>query len=194
MWPTRSWTIWSHRPSIHWLLLRSMMWDLASQWWETRLLVGMEAFADHADTMEYSDRDHTGLPFPCSVDVVPVPKNLQFSDVTQTSFRATWEHGSPDMAMYRIGWSKAGENDFQYVSKNHLCRNYLMVPTEPALAQLSGQRRQREHGKCRLLNHLQGHNSCILLLQQFYPLALCVGVFFIRTSWAMTRQAMSWRT
>lgn len=56
-------------------------------------------------------------PFPFgSADVVPAPKNLQFSDVTQTSFRATWEHGAPDVALYRIGWSKKGDNDFQYVS------------------------------------------------------------------------------
>uniref|UniRef100_A0A3Q0R0B0 Collagen alpha-1(XII) chain n=1 Tax=Amphilophus citrinellus TaxID=61819 RepID=A0A3Q0R0B0_AMPCI len=38
-------------------------------------------------------------------DVVPAPKNLRFSEVTQTSFRATWEHGAPDVALYRIGWA-----------------------------------------------------------------------------------------
>ncbi|XDV42634.1 hypothetical protein PO909_011260 [Leuciscus waleckii] len=47
-------------------------------------------------------------------DVVPAPKNLRFSQVTQTSFRAHWEHGAPDVALYRIGWSKSGENNFQY--------------------------------------------------------------------------------
>ncbi|XP_067312279.1 collagen alpha-1(XII) chain isoform X8 [Pseudorasbora parva] len=47
-------------------------------------------------------------------DVVPAPKNLRFSQVTQTSFRATWEHGAPDVALYRIGWTKSGENNFQY--------------------------------------------------------------------------------
>ncbi|KAM7403882.1 hypothetical protein PAMA_004351 [Pampus argenteus] len=47
-------------------------------------------------------------------DVVPAPKNLQFSEVTQTSFRATWEHGAPDVALYRIGWTKKGDNNFQY--------------------------------------------------------------------------------
>lgn len=131
--------------------------------------------ADHDDTMEHCGRDHTDLPFLCSVDVVPAPKNLQFSDVTQTSFRATWEHGAPDVALYRIGWSKKGENDFKYVSKNHLCRYCLMVPTETALALLSGQRRQRGHGKCRLLNHLLGCNSSVLMLQQFSPShALCL--------------------
>ncbi|XP_076874166.1 collagen alpha-1(XII) chain isoform X2 [Brachyhypopomus gauderio] len=46
-------------------------------------------------------------------DVVPAPKNLRFSEVTQTSFRATWEHGAPDVALYRIGWTKKGENDYK---------------------------------------------------------------------------------
>lgn len=53
-----------------------------------------------------------------SADVVPAPKNLQFSDITQTSFVATWEHGAPDVALYRIGWTKRGEGNFQYVSSN----------------------------------------------------------------------------
>ncbi|XP_061901199.1 collagen alpha-1(XII) chain isoform X3 [Entelurus aequoreus] len=44
-------------------------------------------------------------------DVVPAPKNLQFSEVDLTSFRATWEHGAPDVALYRIGWTKKGQND-----------------------------------------------------------------------------------
>ncbi|XP_077094714.1 collagen alpha-1(XII) chain isoform X3 [Siphateles boraxobius] len=47
-------------------------------------------------------------------DVVPVPKNLRFSQVTHTSFRAHWEHGAPDVALYRIGWTKSGETNFQY--------------------------------------------------------------------------------
>uniref|UniRef100_A0A671NAY3 Collagen, type XII, alpha 1a n=1 Tax=Sinocyclocheilus anshuiensis TaxID=1608454 RepID=A0A671NAY3_9TELE len=34
-------------------------------------------------------------------DVVPAPKNLRFSQVTQTSFRAHWEHGAPDVSLYR---------------------------------------------------------------------------------------------
>ncbi|XP_068454822.1 collagen alpha-1(XII) chain [Clinocottus analis] len=46
-------------------------------------------------------------------DVVPAPKSLQFSDVTQTSFRVTWEHGAPDVALYRIGWSKKGSQDVE---------------------------------------------------------------------------------
>lgn len=51
------------------------------------------------------------------VDVVPAPKNLRFSDVTLTSFKAHWEHGAPDVALYRIGWSKSGEFNYQYVRK-----------------------------------------------------------------------------
>ncbi|XP_072221652.1 collagen alpha-1(XII) chain isoform X2 [Leuresthes tenuis] len=47
-------------------------------------------------------------------DVVPAPKNLRFSEVTQTSFRATWDHGAPDVALYRIGWTKKGEVNYQY--------------------------------------------------------------------------------
>ncbi|TTT46706.1 Collagen alpha-1(XII) chain [Bagarius yarrelli] len=47
-------------------------------------------------------------------DVVPAPKNLRFSEVTQTSFRATWEHGAPDVALYRIGYVKKGGTDIQY--------------------------------------------------------------------------------
>lgn len=60
-------------------------------------------------------------------DVVPAPKNLQFSDVTQTSFRATWDHGAPDVALYRIGWSKKGENNYNFVSLSRVemvCRGH----------------------------------------------------------------------
>uniref|UniRef100_W5NJS9 Collagen alpha-1(XII) chain n=1 Tax=Lepisosteus oculatus TaxID=7918 RepID=W5NJS9_LEPOC len=51
-------------------------------------------------------------------DVVPAPKNLRFSEVTQTSFRATWDHGAPDVALYRIGWVKQGGSDIQYAILN----------------------------------------------------------------------------
>ncbi|KAJ8275019.1 hypothetical protein COCON_G00096440 [Conger conger] len=46
-------------------------------------------------------------------DVVPAPKNLQFSEVTQTSFRATWEHGAPDVALYKVSWVKKGEQNWE---------------------------------------------------------------------------------
>lgn len=62
------------------------------------------------------NEDHTSPFFVSFVDVVPAPKNLRFSEVTQTSFRATWEHGAPDVALYRIGWAKKGDA-FQYVRK-----------------------------------------------------------------------------
>ncbi|XP_063040582.1 collagen alpha-1(XII) chain isoform X2 [Engraulis encrasicolus] len=58
----------------------------------------------------------TGSPMlnKATTDVVPAPKNLRFSEVTQTSFRAHWEHGAPDVALYRIGWTKHGEQNLQY--------------------------------------------------------------------------------
>uniref|UniRef100_A0A3B3HJT5 Collagen, type XII, alpha 1b n=1 Tax=Oryzias latipes TaxID=8090 RepID=A0A3B3HJT5_ORYLA len=64
----------------------------------------------------------TGAPMLGSAitDVVPAPKNLRFSEVTQTSFRATWEHGAPDVALYRIGWTKKGENDFEILANDML--------------------------------------------------------------------------
>ncbi|XP_031437444.1 collagen alpha-1(XII) chain isoform X2 [Clupea harengus] len=46
-------------------------------------------------------------------DVVPAPKGLKFSDVTQTSFRTTWEHGAPDVLLYRVSWTKKGEQNFE---------------------------------------------------------------------------------
>ncbi|XP_064187346.1 collagen alpha-1(XII) chain-like isoform X2 [Anguilla rostrata] len=51
--------------------------------------------------------------------VVPSPKNLRFSEVTQTSFRATWEHGAPDVALYRISWTKQGDSNLQYAILNN---------------------------------------------------------------------------
>uniref|UniRef100_A0A673M076 Collagen alpha-1(XII) chain n=1 Tax=Sinocyclocheilus rhinocerous TaxID=307959 RepID=A0A673M076_9TELE len=53
-------------------------------------------------------------------DVVPAPKNLRFSQVTQTSFRAHWEHGAPDVSLYRVGWTKSGENNFQYYCSGNI--------------------------------------------------------------------------
>ncbi|KAJ8392978.1 hypothetical protein AAFF_G00068820 [Aldrovandia affinis] len=50
--------------------------------------------------------------------VVPAPKNLRFSEVTTTSFRATWEHGAPDVALYRISWTKQGDANLQYAILN----------------------------------------------------------------------------
>ncbi|XP_019742733.1 collagen alpha-1(XII) chain isoform X4 [Hippocampus comes] len=64
-------------------------------------------------------------------DVVPAPKNLRFSEVTQTSFRATWEHGAPDVALYRIGWSKRGENNFQYAILNSDETTHVLENLDP---------------------------------------------------------------
>ncbi|XP_028296318.1 collagen alpha-1(XII) chain isoform X2 [Gouania willdenowi] len=47
-------------------------------------------------------------------DVVPAPKRLQFSEVTQDSFKVTWDHGAPDVALYRFVWTKKDENNVQY--------------------------------------------------------------------------------
>uniref|UniRef100_A0A3B5LC37 Collagen alpha-1(XII) chain n=1 Tax=Xiphophorus couchianus TaxID=32473 RepID=A0A3B5LC37_9TELE len=64
-------------------------------------------------------------------DVVPAPKNLEFSDVTQTSFRATWEHGAPDVALYRIAWSKKGESNFLDAILNSDETTHVMENLEP---------------------------------------------------------------
>ncbi|KAM6912519.1 collagen alpha-1(XII) chain-like isoform 2-T2 [Xenentodon cancila] len=64
-------------------------------------------------------------------DVVPAPKNLRFSEVTQTSFRATWEHGAPDVALYRIGWTKKGDNNFQYAILNNDETTHVLENLEP---------------------------------------------------------------
>uniref|UniRef100_A0A8D3A6H2 Collagen alpha-1(XII) chain n=1 Tax=Scophthalmus maximus TaxID=52904 RepID=A0A8D3A6H2_SCOMX len=63
--------------------------------------------------------------------VVPAPKNLRFSEVTQTSFRATWEHGAPDVALYRIGWTKKGETNFQYSILNSDETTHVLENLEP---------------------------------------------------------------
>ncbi|KAM8833742.1 collagen alpha-1(XII) chain isoform 2-T2 [Synchiropus picturatus] len=64
-------------------------------------------------------------------DVVPAPKNLRFSEVTQTSFRATWEHGAPDVALYRIGWTKKGESNFEYAILNNDETTHVLENLEP---------------------------------------------------------------
>ncbi|XP_053566419.1 collagen alpha-1(XII) chain isoform X2 [Bombina bombina] len=40
---------------------------------------------------------------------VPAPVNLRFSEVTSNSFRGTWDHGAPDVALYRISWTPVGQ-------------------------------------------------------------------------------------
>ncbi|KAF3844687.1 hypothetical protein F7725_007850, partial [Dissostichus mawsoni] len=64
-------------------------------------------------------------------DVVPAPQNLRFSEVTQTSFRATWDHGAPDVALYRIGWNKKGETNFQYSILNNDQITHVLEGLDP---------------------------------------------------------------
>ncbi|XP_059211841.1 collagen alpha-1(XII) chain [Centropristis striata] len=66
---------------------------------------------DVAVTPMYDDGPGAPMLGSAITDVVPAPKNLQFSEVGHTSFRATWEHGAPDVALYRIGWNKRGGGD-----------------------------------------------------------------------------------
>ncbi|KAL3968337.1 C-type lectin domain family 4 member A [Sarotherodon galilaeus] len=63
-------------------------------------------------------------------DVVPAPKNLRFSEVTHTSFRAHWEHGAPDVALYRIGWVKKGDTNTQYAILNNDETTHLLENLE----------------------------------------------------------------
>ncbi|CAL1574935.1 unnamed protein product [Knipowitschia caucasica] len=62
---------------------------------------------------------------------VPAPKNLRFSEVTQTSFRAHWEHGAPDVALYRIGWVKKGDTNNQYAILNNDETTHVLENLEP---------------------------------------------------------------
>uniref|UniRef100_A0AAY5EVL3 Collagen, type XII, alpha 1a n=1 Tax=Electrophorus electricus TaxID=8005 RepID=A0AAY5EVL3_ELEEL len=62
-------------------------------------------------------------------DVVPAPQNLRFSEVAQTSFRAHWEHGAPDVALYRIGWTKSGESNYDILSNDET--THLLEDLEP---------------------------------------------------------------
>ncbi|XP_068607999.1 collagen alpha-1(XII) chain [Brachionichthys hirsutus] len=64
-------------------------------------------------------------------DVVPAPKNLRLTEATQTSFRATWDHGAPDVALYRIGWNKRGDSNFQYSILNNDETTHVLENLEP---------------------------------------------------------------
>ncbi|XP_029705380.1 collagen alpha-1(XII) chain isoform X1 [Takifugu rubripes] len=74
---------------------------------------------DVAVTPVYTGGSGTPMLGNAITEVVPAPKNLQFTEVTQTSFRTSWEHGAPDVALYRLSWSKRGENDYQYAILNN---------------------------------------------------------------------------
>uniref|UniRef100_A0A8C5SH65 Collagen alpha-1(XII) chain n=1 Tax=Laticauda laticaudata TaxID=8630 RepID=A0A8C5SH65_LATLA len=49
---------------------------------------------------------------------VPAPLNLRTDQITTTSFRGTWDHGAPDVALYRIMWGPYGEPDKQEMILN----------------------------------------------------------------------------
>nr|XP_020464293.1 collagen alpha-1(XII) chain-like [Monopterus albus] len=66
-----------------------------------------------------------------TTDVVPAPKNLRFSEITENSFRATWEHGAPDVALYRFGWAKHGEPNFKYAILNNDETTQFLEDLEP---------------------------------------------------------------
>uniref|UniRef100_A0A665VYD1 Collagen, type XII, alpha 1a n=1 Tax=Echeneis naucrates TaxID=173247 RepID=A0A665VYD1_ECHNA len=70
-------------------------------------------------------------------DVVPAPKNLRFSEVTQTSFRATWEHGAPDVALYRIGWTKKGDISYLHLTAEPLGGVRNLRVTDPTTSTLN---------------------------------------------------------
>lgn len=52
---------------------------------------------------------------PHSTVPVPAPLNLRTDQVTTTSFRGTWDHGAPDVALYRVMWGPYGEREKQEV-------------------------------------------------------------------------------
>ncbi|KAL6105800.1 col12a1 [Pungitius sinensis] len=64
-------------------------------------------------------------------DVVPAPKNLRLTEATDTSFRATWEHGAPDVAMYRLGWVKRGDSNGESLILNNDEISYVLENLDP---------------------------------------------------------------
>ncbi|KAG7465749.1 hypothetical protein MATL_G00156840 [Megalops atlanticus] len=86
---------------------------------------------DVAVTPVYDDITANPMLGHAVTDVVPSPKNLRFSEVTQTSFRATWEHGAPDVALYRIAWTKQGDTNFQYAILNSDENTHHLPNLEP---------------------------------------------------------------
>ncbi|XP_026196610.1 collagen alpha-1(XII) chain isoform X1 [Anabas testudineus] len=86
---------------------------------------------DVAVTPIYDEGPGTTMIGSAITDVVPAPKNLQFSQVTQSSFRATWEHGAPDVALYRIGWAKQGETNYQFAILNSDENSHVLQNLDP---------------------------------------------------------------
>ncbi|XP_038160859.1 collagen alpha-1(XII) chain [Cyprinodon tularosa] len=86
---------------------------------------------DVAVTPIYDEGPGTPMLGTAITDVVPAPKNLRFSETTQTSFRATWEHGAPDVALYRISWTKQGEGNFLNEILNSDENSYVIENLDP---------------------------------------------------------------
>ncbi|KAM3603497.1 uncharacterized protein V6R79_023588 [Siganus canaliculatus] len=86
---------------------------------------------DVAVTPVYDEGPGSPMLGSATTDVVPAPKNLSFSEVTQSSFRATWEHGAPDVALYRIGWTKKGESNFQFAILNNDETTHVLQNLDP---------------------------------------------------------------
>uniref|UniRef100_A0A8C5FTA2 Collagen type XII alpha 1 chain n=1 Tax=Gadus morhua TaxID=8049 RepID=A0A8C5FTA2_GADMO len=88
---------------------------------------------DNGEAKEVSFGSHAQKP--CNrvslAHVVPAPKNLRFSEVTQTSFKAHWDHGAPDVALYRIGWSKKGDSEPKFAILNSDETTHLLENLEP---------------------------------------------------------------
>ncbi|OXB61233.1 hypothetical protein ASZ78_006533, partial [Callipepla squamata] len=42
---------------------------------------------------------------------VPSPVNLRITEITKNSFRGTWDHGAPDVSLYRITWGPSGRSE-----------------------------------------------------------------------------------
>ncbi|KAG2468793.1 COCA1 protein, partial [Polypterus senegalus] len=70
-------------------------------------------------------------PFPSYTDVVPAPSNLRFSEVTETSFRATWDHGAPDVSLYRIGWREVGDTELSTAMLGSEDNSYVLENLKP---------------------------------------------------------------
>ncbi|RXM27373.1 Collagen alpha-1(XII) chain [Acipenser ruthenus] len=86
---------------------------------------------DAAVTPVYDEGPAAPMMGQATTDVVPAPTNLQFSEVTQTSFRATWDHGAPDVALYRISWVEEGGTDIQHAILNSDENNQLLEDLTP---------------------------------------------------------------
>ncbi|CAL8395351.1 unnamed protein product [Arctogadus glacialis] len=69
---------------------------------------------DVAVTPVYDQGPGTPMLGQAITDVVPAPKDMTTSEVTQTSFRVTWAVGAPDVAMYRVGWAKKGNPNYEH--------------------------------------------------------------------------------